>query len=467
MMAWWNESGCAAGRWMTVLLLGCTIVAPTQRVMAQLPFTSAADSMAYAAAHVTADTGRMVPAYRDLSRYNTPALCVSAIEGETALRWRRHERDTVEQTSPVDTFPTVAMTAGRACAAQFHDLAAVPARQLYSLMKLYIMLRDSANVWAVVNRRVALAPTVVAKGEVLASAVKELRNAQPMQLGQAAVFLARLDSLGHAARVPRLLATTEMFSGVSTLFDTTAMKQYAARLDAIGAELTTAERDNYGAMDGWEVPMDVAWYRHDPALPSVVQSVFSRLRTAMATYRGGSSPMSQGFEDFVLALAQKVGQPADSVKGKYWFNAETPARPIPGRVTLVVLTQKGGGVLSSNLAALRRLAKKYGPQGLDVTLVVKTAGYSWSSPPQTPEAEANTDAWYFLNYLKMPVALVVDETPFTRDDTERLQPGMVDFQKHYPIGWGLIGRDGKIRSLSVGYASDPMLEKFVQKALAE
>jgi hypothetical protein len=403
-----------------------------------------------------------------MSRYTSPAMCVAAMEEITHERFRRHERDTLEVASAGDTLPADAMATGRACAAQF-NVQTVPAPQLYSLMKLFIMVRDSAKIQAVVDRRAALATSAPAKGDVFLSAVDELLDAHPIMMPQAQAMMTRLDALGRDARVQRLQGTAHLYGRAWMQFDTTAMNRYAAALHTISAELTPTERDDYEEQFVASLnALNVTWYRGDSTLMTVTRATLDSMRTAMATFRNGRQPVRPAEEQMYLGFSKKVGQPADSITGKFWFNAgNTHIRPRPGRVTLVMMGQKGNGTMSSYLAMLRRLVNRYSAQGLDVVLVAKTDGYSWASPPQTPEAEANTDAWYFLNYLKLPVTLVVDETPFTRDDVGRRQDQLIDFQKHYPLNWGLVGRDGRIRSLSAGLFNDKMMEALVRKALAD
>jgi hypothetical protein len=431
---------------------------------AQMPATSHADSVAYAAAHAIADTGRMIVAYKDFSRYTSPYMCLASLTGMMHRQWRRHEQDTVEQYSPGDTLPTEAMVKGRACIAKL-DLRTMTPPELYAAMKMYVLLKDSAMVDALVARRMAQASTTEAKGQVMKEAIGLLWRARPTQREHAVAMMRQLDALGHDARIARLQAAADLYEMSLFWFDTTGMQHYRAEVKTIRAELTPAERQDYSeTLTGWNAPMTLAWLRADPQLPSVVHADFQAFQGVLAKFHNGQ-PLPPGVEQMVTAFAQRVGQPADSVSGKFWFNAgNTSHRPTPGRVNLVMQVDKSNGTMTNELAMIRRIAKKYAAD-VDVTLVVKTKGYSWSSPPQTPEAEAKTDAWYFLKYMKLPVTLVVDETPFTRDDTGRRQDGQIDFEKHYMLRWGLIGRDGRLRTMSTGKDSEAMLEAFVRSAL--
>jgi hypothetical protein len=134
---------------------------------------------------------------------------------------------------------------------------------------------------------------------------------------------------------------------------------------------------------------------------------------------------------------------------------------------LVVRAQKGDGLIDGQVAMFQRMHDKYAAQGLDIILMLRTEGYSWSSPPQTPSDEAKTDAWYYLEYLKVPFTVAVDETPFTKQEDGRLVPGRIAFEQQYVLPEVLIGRDGRIYSLWLGFESETQLDAFVRQALAQ
>jgi hypothetical protein len=97
--------------------------------------------------------------------------------------------------------------------------------------------------------------------------------------------------------------------------------------------------------------------------------------------------------------------------------------------------------------------------------VLKTEGYSWASPPQSADVEAKTIAWYYLNHLGLPFTIVVYETPFTRKPDGRRVAGEIPFSNDYR-GMTLIGRDGRIRTMSVGLSGEKAISAYVEQALA-
>ena len=166
---------------------------------------TAADSAAVVRAAAIADTGRMMPGYRDISRYDTPGYCVAAVAGVGRETLRKHERDTLPEGSPRDVLAPAAIAIGKQCASRFTVQDAAP-RELMHLMQLSLMTGDTAKMMAAMNRRVALATTPEARGNVLLDAIEELLNAHPNQPTLAATMAARMDSLGPGARLPRIQA---------------------------------------------------------------------------------------------------------------------------------------------------------------------------------------------------------------------------------------------------------------------
>jgi hypothetical protein len=210
----------------------------------------------------------------------------------------------------------------------------------------------------------------------------------------------------------------------------------------------------------------LVWYRRPPNLLAETRGVMER---HFATYGTGALTQQQaGFiQDMMNGLAAKAGTPAPPITGKFWFPPGIKV-PEPGVVTLVTMVGKEQGLMSAQLARLRRVYDRYHARGLDIVLVVKTQGYSWSSPPLTPEEEAKTIEWYFRGHLKLPFKVVVDVTPFTTRDDGRRVPGTIAFERAYGMSnHAIIGRDGKIVSQWLGFESEEQMNAFVEQALGD
>jgi hypothetical protein len=434
------------------------------------------DSVALARAAAIADTGRMTPGYRDLSRYNTPGYCMAAVRGVEQVTWRRGEQVLVVASSDQDTIPTAAATIGRQCVANLPAVAAIAPAELSNRLRLAILLGDTATVEAVVARQLSLAPTGEARGFVFTDAIGELLNVafpslvdHPMQFTLANTMLARLDALGKDARIPRFLAHGQLRNiAQSQRFDTTALLREDKSLRQLVTLFTPEERQDYKneIMSTSVDSIIVAWYRQQPNLPAVVGGMLERSFAARDTV-AFSEDQAKAMIGWLTLLASQVGKPAPPITGQFWFPKGAPhVQPTPGKVTLITRVQKGDGLMDAQIAMLRRVYDRYHDRGLDIVLILKTQGFSWSSPPQTPADEAKTIAWYYYDYLKLPFPIVVDETPFTTQPDGRRVPGPIAFERQYVLPHVLVGRDGRISTLWLGFESESQMDAFVERALA-
>jgi len=435
-----------------------------------------ADSATVMRRAAVADTGRMTPGYRDLSRYNTPGYCAAAVRGLREQTWRRNEQVDVIPGSVNDTLPTVAVTIGKRCLAALPDAEHTEAAELPNLFVLAMLVGDSARMESAVTRQATIAPTAEARGYAYSDAIAQLAGtafpslvSHPRYLTVANALMARLDALGTGARVPRLLAHTQLRTvAEGAQFDTTALLREDKAIHAIVPLLTADEKkayDNDLSMTLYD-SLIIVWYQRRPNLPVVVRGLLDRY---LAAYPGAfTQDQASAVIAWVVGLASKVGQPAPPITGKYWYPASAPhAQPVPGKVTLVMRVEKDGGFKTERTAMLERLYSRYHDRGFDVVLVLKTQGFSWSSPPQTPDDEAKTIAWYYYDHLQLPFKLVVDETPFTTQPDGRKVPGMIDFERQYFPAEALIGRDGRIYSTWIGLESEAQLNAFIEQALAQ
>lgn len=433
-----------------------------------IPRDSSSDSATIAAAAAASDTGRMSTPYRDISRYDTPGYCLAAVSTVTELTWRKHERDTVASNTAADTIPTVAVAMGRRCLAQLPGVEHVAPAELPGLLHLAALIKDTALVRAVTDRRVALASTDEARGFVLYDAIEEMLRGErglwsehPMDLTAAQALTRRLDSLGTAARIPRLLAHRLLLGMAETQqFDTTTLLRENETMRQISALLTPEERKAYQTGFNPTDSLIVAMFRRDPNLPALARRYLDQ--------PGPMGPMPPAMKAWVEHLVTSIGKPAPPLVGKFWYPTNAPhVAPVPGKVTLFQRVEKGQGFMSGQLATLRRLYDKYHEAGLEIVLVTGTHGYSWSSPPQTTADEAKTDAWYFSEFLKLPFTVVVQETPFQRKPDGRRVDGQIDFSRQYPLSSRvLVGRDGRIYSLWVGLEDESQLNAVIPQALA-
>jgi hypothetical protein len=178
-----------------------------------------------------------------------------------------------------------------------------------------------------------------------------------------------------------------------------------------------------------------------------------------------------------LTPLNMVGKVAPAVTGTYWFHASgltvsNNTWPTPGRVSLLMTVTTTLGL--GEAAMLRRLAAQYGTQGLSITIVTKTHGY-WlkdgsRTGPVSPAEEAADDSAYYLDYLHLPVTLMVDSSTFIRDSEQRLrQATPVAFESAYGSQNGMIvltDRTGYIVVSDV-IANEARLSAYVRRALGQ
>jgi hypothetical protein len=329
----------------------------------------------------------------------------------------------------------------------------------------------------VLDRQLALAKTTEARGYVLSDAISELLARgfplvdHPVRLATARAVLARLDSLGPEVRTSQLRAHGWIWDVVEGLrFDTTEVMRESATLRALLAKLTPVQMRQHGE-ELSKVNIDsvvLLWTRHGPDLGTTVHDLLERELITRAVPGVMTKEIAQYKINWMSREAAHVGQLAPPITGKFVFPKEAAgALPAPGKVTLVMFWNKGGGLMDSRTAMLQRLYNKYHAQGLEIVLVFKTQGYSWSSPPQSAADEAKTIAWYYTEHLKVPFTLVVEETPFTKLPDGRRTPGQVAFQQKYRPTQAIIGRDGRIYTSWIGLGSERQMEVFIEQALAQ
>jgi hypothetical protein len=468
------------------LAFGLVVVPATGRAQDSLTL-SAKDSAAAIAAWAVSDTGRMTAGYRDLSRYTTPSLCVQVMRG-TLLQelWRRNDPPSsvipVQPGSEGDTLPTAAVANVRRCIAKLPAVSAVQPLELSNVMQLGVMTNDTALMEAAITRMLALAATDEARGYVLLDAMNALlgpsigaeygRTHSVMRVAAAEPMLARLDAMGVGARVPRMLAhfrMAEIYSSVK--FDTTLLAREVKATWAIVPLLKEGEeKERYNP--SYVAIMDsliIAWSRQQPNRVETVRGMLQRgyaAFTAQGFVPMGTVQWQKIISNTMETYASQIGKLRGPLKGDFWFSSDSSHdKPALGKVTLLVAGHKGKGTMTKEEAMYKRLYDRYGKDGLEIVLVVNTNGYSWSSPPQSPADEAKTIAWYFRDYLKIPVTVVVNTSQFTTSKDGRRVPASPLHDAGGPFG--LVGRDGKMFTVWIGTESEAALDTYIQAALAQ
>jgi hypothetical protein len=286
---------------------------------------------------------------------------------------------------------------------------------------------------------------------------------------RAQTLFERLDSLGPRVRDQRLavqqfmlstkLRQKEQATGMlddphRVLRDFTSLLAGADSAGGIQGSAT------YGA--NWitvVLPLLGTRYLHDPkGTAAFVDSLVN------ATPRLGKlGPLMMGVAS---NLSNAFGSPVPPLQAQFWYHTQGDAVwPVPGHVSLLVL----GGVTAKEAPMLRRLAKRYGPHGLRITVVEKTKGY-WlkggtETGPRTAAQEAAQDSAYYLGHLKLPVTLAITESSFARGSNGHVvQTSPVQYEHAWKGGrLVLVDATGHLLiNLTVG---EPFLNTYLDRVM--
>jgi hypothetical protein len=103
--------------------------------------------------------------------------------------------------------------------------------------------------------------------------------------------------------------------------------------------------------------------------------------------------------------------------------------------------------------------------------MMKTTGYSRTTAGglqvRTPAEEADDARAYLLDYLHLPAALVVDETPYRRLPDGRRVDGAVAFEQRYGSNtrYVISDREGRLTAFGSDMNED-LLAAYIGRAVA-
>ncbi len=411
------------------------------------------DSMKAIAARIKSDTGRMMPGYRDLSRYDNPGMCLVAMQGVQDAIWRRIESDTIPRYTPRDTIPTAVREIGRSCLSRMTPQS-VDSAQLFDLMVAAIKVGDTALARnTVVYHASKITRGVRERGFVFVDAMELAFEGRPSQWVWAESLFPQILALGADAQEPLTAALQLRWSDAHARFDHAAL----ARLDAdrvatfqrLFAEGKVKDSSFLGLT--YEDSIDVVEFQRGPNFRETMQRVGDRY-VAMASGSEIGRTMAEGLVDVRLGTTKLFGAPAPQLAMFQRYPTDAPTTPVPGRVTLVAYIDKlGNGLFEPYLATLRRLHEKYHDRGLDIILIAQTKGYAWESPPLDSTQEAKLIGWYYREHLKLPFTVFVSKADFGRLSDGRItrgrskeKPTIGVYRYWRPWWWYIVARDGTI-----------------------
>ena len=401
-------------------------------------------------ATITTDTGAFAPGDREFTHYQVPGLCLAAAHNTLSVLRRSIAAhayvDSIKMIAPErETIPTGVAAVARACGVHF-TVAGTAVHDLPDLFDLALFEGDSRLARAVINRRVALASTAAARDTVLQTAITWYLAATPARVSAAESTVAQVDAFGRESQSLswRLVAHRQLLEFAEQTFEWSLMQREAEQILTLSHQMTdataaTAEPDverAYGAL----ALVDVA--EHPDSLHALAQQARQTLHHARGKglYRTyADAPVDTVLDWLVPAPLRAVtlGQHADSgpmfppLTATYWF----PARPDhwppgAGPVSVIVdaayataqgivrddcldddktiLSAWAGQCYGDLVRSVRKWTEQYGSK-LAITIVIPTRGRVLRSLLMPPASEADTLAWYFRDYLHLPVTVAVVE----------------------------------------------------------
>lgn len=433
------------------------------------------DSIAAISAWAKSDTGRMMPGYRDLSRYSSPGMCLVAMRGLQDAIWRRGETDTIPRYSAGDTTPTAVKDLGRSCLADMTP-EKVDSAQLFDLMAAAIRAGDTA----LARNTVLYHASKITAGKrelgfLFFDAMLLSFQSQFSQWVWAESLFPKIAELGPDALEPLGSALGLRLSVAGQRFDTAAMIRLGVDRKLLFESLIAngAELDSFWIAGIYRDSMSIVDHRRRPGFLEEMERLGDRYIDMYSGTELGRQ-MAAGNIEADLRIAKIYGTPAPAELTMFrHYPREASVRPIPGRVTIVGYTENlGEGFIEPYLATLRRLHDKYHDSGLDIMLIAQTKGFAWRSPPLDSAEEAKLIGWYYREHLKLPFTILVAVADFGRLEDGRITrrppsslPSIGVYRYWRPHWWYIVARDGTITGRINGRSSVHQQEFWLEAVI--
>ncbi len=368
-----------------------------------------------------ADTGRMTWGRIDFSRYVGARPCDRAIRATEFLSSRVYNRDTafrIALLSAADApIAPEAFAIAKACGSKF-TLATIDPAELWSLLRISFALQDDAQALAAFERRLSLAESVNEQITVLVKGVDQMFREQPARIANIMDLLGRLDALGEAAVMQRIDVRIRLLDYWYDRYQVDSIQAYAARILALSAPLSPAQRNAIELKDVWDMLLVVANATGDiRAQHSVLDSAL----VDFAAWRGGEGGQwVAGKTQLVDMREATYGKKARALPADAWANDGGHVHPALGKLSVILKTNHNCGTKCyDQYNIVRQLIAQHGAN-LDLTFAVGTWGYAPGSGVLTPAEEVGAIERYFVQYHELPVAIAV----FT-SDVDTLDDGRI------------------------------------------
>lgn len=391
---------------------------------------------------LTMTTGQHVP--HSFARYATPKECEQSIRWNEQAFWRDRRPDTTFY--PTTGLPNQRATvdAVRSCLTRF-SIATTATRDLLGLGQAYLAAKLDASADSAFAKLVsatakdAMRPRAWTLYKIAQS---YLRAAQP-KFVDAERYMAQLDALGADAAPERMMAHYALAQGARVRDSIPLWERELSVARAASRMITGDLRKEYA-------PVSASVYVALSDLKARQNNVPSAL-AVLDTGEREIVPLRPSVQEDFKYARQRIemqGKSAPPLQATLWANtgAAGNVRPVPGKVTLLIFLEPSqGDYMYETHAVVRRLVATYGARGLDVTYVVRTSGY-FRRELVRPDTELVKIKWYYLDMLKLPVALAVWKAERDKRDDGRMMIRWAPNETAYH-GWGpfLVDRTGVIR----------------------
>ncbi len=358
-----------------------------------------------------ADTARNAWGRQDYTSYTSVFACDRAVEQMHAEDRRNRAFDTLQYAVEMDTATVRVKTIAQRCGGRF-TVDAVPSHQLWALFRVSLAADDMDKAHAIIQRLLTMAPTAGEQGIVLSIAIKLMMNGAPPRVVAARALLPRLDALGDAAQVARVIARTQLLDYWWLSYQVDSLRAYAEAAVRMLAAMPPEARDSVEAIRPFEVLFDIAKVNGD-----VVQQkqLLEQANSVLSGWHGNAGDVWINSEAQSLATQEAAyGRKTPALQGKFWFNTGGTPRPEAGKLTLFIRQAYENGELSAPLYGLiHKLHARY-RDTLEIVIISHTKGWVRGRGPLSIEDETQYATQYFLEFKKLPVGILVEEVSFRK-----------------------------------------------------
>lgn len=409
---------------------------------------------------VPSDTGRAVTGYQTYVRYETPSECAEAIGSlkQDLRAWSGLAHDTLPFSRQIyEHDPAAVVVEARRCASRFTAAMTAP-QELPFLLPITVLLGDSVQARAVIDRQLALESDESGKAAVLIGAMQEYLNARPIQLALAAKVLARFDTVAPTRLIDCIQAHEIILKIANSVFDRAWMRRELATLRPLIQKLPLEQR-NEAVSDFYSATRTLWLWEYGPDSAAKLMATLLKEIPHTLSAHAYSQAGQVGLDILGRAYVGHVGQTAPPIPISSWSPAPTGTYPGSGHTTLIVFLTKdflrGPPVATSARAPLRemramlmRLHAKYGDRGLRILFISPSGGFS---PPNTEEERFKLTTQWFAAQFPFPVIVGDHVEPFhtlPAPDGRRVgDPSKIDTDPVYGglrnFPFKLVGPNGK------------------------